>query len=88
MPIVDGTVDCVSVSENAGFTKIRKPDNTTEVFILWFLSSNIPTTVSSFTRVMHSMWLSMLREAQSTGAEVRVSHPTNSAEVTTLQLGS
>ena len=59
----------------------------TETFILWFLpGTSIPSSLTSFTRIMHSMWLSLLREARENDLTVTLVHPTNSAEVTALGL--
>jgi hypothetical protein len=88
MPVKTGTVECVRVSESAAFTRIQGTDGVDETFILWYApGTQIPRTLTSFTRIVHSMWLSMLREAQANSLTVQVFHPTNSAEVTALQLG-
>ena len=80
-----GTVRCVSVSEGSAFTTIQNAAGVRETFILWF--PGIPLSLTSFTRILHSMWLSLLREANSTGREVRIVHRDNGAEVFTVQLG-
>jgi hypothetical protein len=90
VPQMIGTVNCLQVSDTAGFTQIRDAAGNTETFILWFLpgtSGGIPRTLNSFTRVLHSMWVSLLREAVAGRLTVRVSHPTNSSEVLNVQLG-
>ena len=90
MPNVTGTVDCLSISEVAGFVTIEETTGDKETFILWFSpggGSGIPPQLNAFTRVLHSMWVSQLREAHSNGLTVTISHPTNSAEVTTVRLG-
>ncbi|MCZ6662652.1 MAG: hypothetical protein O6951_06985 [Actinobacteria bacterium] len=87
MALFTGTVECVSVNEGAGFTTLEDSTGDTETFILWF-GTTIPPQVTSFTRVMHSMWLSLLREAQTNGLSVTVSHPTGSAEVTNVRVNS
>lgn len=86
MPQMTGTVDCVSVSDLAGFTMIEDAAGDKEAFILWF-GTTIPPQLTSFTRIFHSMWISLLREAHSNNLTVRISHPNNSAEVTNVQLG-
>lgn len=91
MPSITGTVNCLQVSEFAGFTTIRDAAGHTETFILWFGSgggSGIPPELNSFSRVLHSMWVSLLREAHSNGLTVTVAHLDNSAAITSLQLGS
>lgn len=84
MALFTGTVDCISVNESAGFTMLRDAGGSTEAFILWF-GTTIPSTRTARTHVTHSMWLSLLREAQTTGRTVTISHPTNSAEVTNVR---
>ena len=83
-----GTVRCVQVGDASGWTQIEDANGTTELFILWFNpGAQIPPTLTSFTRVLHSMWLSILREAHGTNAVVTINHPDNSAEVTYVRLG-
>ena len=90
MPEMIGTVECVRVSADTGFMTIKEAGTgDTETFVLWFLpgaSGGIPSSLTSFTRIMHSMWLSLLREARDKNLTVTVVHPTNSAEVLALQL--
>jgi hypothetical protein len=86
MPIVTGTVKCLQISEGAGFTTIEEAPGVNETLILWF-GTTIPPQITSFTRVVHSMWVSLLREAHANGLTVRVSHPSGSAEVSNVQLG-
>lgn len=89
MPAKIGTVECVRVSETAAFTRIQGIDGVDETFILWFNPGvSIPPTLTSFTRIVHSMWLSMLREARASGLPVRISHPTGSGVVSSVQLGT
>jgi hypothetical protein len=87
MPQFVGTVNCVSVSEGAGFTTLEDADGGTETFILWF-STTIPSSLTAFTRVLHSMWLALLRDAATNGWPVTISHPTGSAEVTNVRIDS
>ena len=84
MPLFTGTVDCISLNEFAGFTRLRDAGGSTESFILWF-GTSIPSTRTGLTQVTHSMWLSLLREAQTTGRTITISHPTSSAEVTNVR---
>jgi hypothetical protein len=85
---IEGTVRCVQVGDFAGWTEIEDAAGTREIFILWFDPGNqIPAELTSFTRVLHSMWLSILREAHANNATVTVFHPDNSAEVTDVALG-
>lgn len=87
MPQFVGTVDCVSVSEGAGFTTLEDADGVKETFILWF-ATTIPSSLTAFTRVLHSMWLALLRDAAANGWSVTISHPTDSAEVTNVRIDS
>ena len=85
-----GTVRCVNISEFAGFTSLEDGFGNTETFILWFNpggGSGIPPQLNAFTRVAHSMWVSLLREAHSQNLVVRINHPTASAAVAGVQLG-
>jgi hypothetical protein len=86
MPTITGTVKCLRVNETFGFTTIQESPGETETFILWF-GTTIPSSLTSFTRIAHSMWVSMLREAHANGLTVQISHPTNSAVVSDVQLG-
>ena len=84
MPTFTGRVTCVQISDSTGFTTVEDSAGDSETFVLY--SGNIPPTVTSFTRIQHSMWLSMLRDAMANGLQVRVIHPSGSAAVTTLRL--
>jgi hypothetical protein len=86
MPEMTGTVTCFQLSESRGFTTIRDAEGNQETFILWF-GSTIPQDLNAFTRVLHSMWVSVLREAHANGLTVNVVHPDNSAEILSMQLG-
>jgi hypothetical protein len=83
-----GTVSCVRVAEAAGFLVLQVQQ--TEVpFVLWFAPGSIfPRDLNSFTRVLHSMWLSLIREAHATGATVTVVHGNNDSNVTALGIGA
>lgn len=84
MATLSGTVECVQVADDSGFTRIRDTStNTTETLILWFL----PGQVTEFTRVLQSMWVSLLRESMSSGVPVTVIHPDDSANVGSVALG-
>lgn len=91
MATTTGTVECVQIAEDWAFTTIKEDVGGTETFILWWFpggGSGIPPNLNSFTRVLHSMWVSLLREAQSNGSTVTISHPASSSEITFVQLGS
>ena len=87
MAMFTGTVTCVQIAEGFGFTTVRDSGGNTETFILYF-GNTIPATLTAFTRIQHSMWLSLLRESITNGVPVTISHPSNSAEVTAIRLGS
>jgi hypothetical protein len=83
-----GTVRCVQASEFAGFALIEDAAGERESFILWFNpGTSIPSELTPFTRVLHSMWISLLREGLTNGANVTIFHSEDSAEVTNIQLG-
>jgi hypothetical protein len=83
MALTTGIVDCLNVGDDFGFVGIRE-DGTGdfEAFILWFA----PSEPSAFTRILNSMWLSMLQEAFTTGAQVQISHDDDSALVLGLRV--
>ncbi len=83
MALTSGKVDCLNVGDDFGFVGIIE-DGTGdfEAFIIWFAPSN----PSAFTRVLDSMWLSMLREALTTGDQVQISHDDDSAFINSLRV--
>jgi len=86
-----GTVRCFQISDDAAFTTLEDSGGSTETFILWFApgtSGGIPRTLTAYTRIMHSMWVSQLREALSNNLSVTLIHPSGSAEVTAVRLGT
>jgi len=86
-----GTVGCMRLSDTAGFMNIVNPaTGRRETFILWFLPGpgGIPDELNSFTRILHSMWVSLVREAISNNLSVTVHHDDNSSVVRELQLGT
>lgn len=89
MADITGTVTCIQVGDDFAFTTINDGAGDSETFILWLSpGSNIPPAVNAYTRVMHSMWISMLREAKANNLTVRVASPSNSAAVSFVQLGT
>ena len=90
MATTTGTVACVQISENVGATRINVAGGGSEIFFMWFLpggGTGIPVVLNSFTRVLHSMWVSLLREAQTNNSTVTIVHPATSAEILTVRLG-
>ena len=92
MAEITGTVNCLQVANDSAFTTIR--DSTTgdtETFILWFApgtGSGIPQELTSFTRILHSTWVSQLRVAHANNLSVTIIHPDESAEITSIRLGT
>lgn len=85
-----GTVRCVSVNEDSAFTRLEDATGDTETFILWFLpgtGGGIPRQLNSFTRVLHSMWVSLLREAHAGNLNITIIHQNGSAAIDGVQLG-
>lgn len=82
MPQIIGNVVCVQVGDDFAFTQIRPDEGRPESLILWFA----PTVASTTTRMMHSMWLSLLRVALADGLRVRVTYPRNSAFIQLVEL--
>lgn len=85
-----GAVRCLLVTELSAFTTLDDGAGASQTFILWFNpggGSGIPPQIDAFTRVLHSMWISLLREARSSGDSITIDHPTNGAEVIAVQLG-
>jgi hypothetical protein len=71
------------IGDDFGFMRIIE-DGTGdfEAFIIWFA----PSEPSAFTRVLRSMWLSMLREALTTSEQVQISHADDSAFINSLRV--
>ncbi len=85
-----GTVSCVRVSELAGFTRLDDGAGDTETFIMWFVpggGTGIPPRLNAFTRILHSMWVSLLREAHSNNLTVTINHAADSSIVEAIALG-
>ena len=90
MPETIGKVKCLQIADDFAFTTIQA-GGTSETFILWWFpgaGGGIPADLTAFTRVMHSMWVSLLREARAGNLTVKVTSPTGSAVVSALQLGT
>jgi hypothetical protein len=83
MAIMTGTVTCIRVFDDAGFTQLVDAAGQTETFILWFA----PPEISAFERIMHTTWVSLLREALVNGLPVTVIHPDGNGRLSTVQLG-
>ncbi len=83
MALAIGTVRCVVVGDDFAFTTIDETAGGSETLVLWFGPS--PTT--SFTRIMHSMWISLLREAKAGNLTVRLAFPDGGGDVLSVTLG-
>ncbi len=83
MASITGIVDCINVADDQGFVSII--DNETdmvETFIIW----SSPRDPSAFTRVMHSMWISFLRDSLDSGRNVTVTTLSTGALITGVTL--
>lgn len=83
MASTTGSVVCLQLADDWGFTTIK--DATTavnETFVLWFA----PKQITEFTRVLQSMWVSLLRQAMANSLQVTIGTPDGSAQVSTLEL--
>ncbi|MEV0177072.1 hypothetical protein AB0I00_38965 [Streptomyces sp. NPDC050803] len=83
MAAMTGNVTCLRVFDDAGFVQLSGAGGVKETFILWFA----PPEISAFERIMHTMWISLLRDALVSGLPVTVLHPDGNARLTTVQLG-
>jgi hypothetical protein len=75
-------VNCLQVGDDFAFVGIIDGGGVNEALILWYS----PSEPSAFTRIMHSMWLSLLREAMTTGEVVNLTHESSGAIVTAVQV--
>jgi len=89
MARITGTVSCFEISDDIAFTTIEDATGNREVLILWFNpGSSIPSTLTSYTRIMHSMWISILRTAFANNLIVTLNTPSSSsAEVIKVRMG-
>jgi hypothetical protein len=88
MPELKGTVRCVRVGDDFGFTTvIEQGTNVDELFILWWGGVTTPADPPVHVRIVQSDWVSLLRQAMASGISVDITHDTNSALVLNVQLG-
>jgi hypothetical protein len=88
MPQIVGTVQCVQVADDIAFVTIDPPTGQSETLILWAFpgtGGGIPEEMTAYTRIMHSMWVSLLREAHANNLTATVVH--RDATVTSVRLG-
>lgn len=86
-----GTVRCLSIAESAAFITIDETTGGSETLILWFApgtGGGIPQNLTAFTRILHSMWVSQLRDAHTNNRTVEIIHPDGSAEIQGVRLGT
>jgi hypothetical protein len=79
-----GTVKCVQIGDDFGFTTLQVTPTTKETFILWTGTTTEPPVR---TRIVQSDWVALLRQALANNLKVVVSHQDGSAIATALQLG-
>ena len=83
MATTTGTVTCIQIGDDFGFFTVKNSTTAaTETLIIWFGSSD----PSAFTRILQSMWVSLLRDAINTGSQVIAVHPNGGAIITSLEL--
>ena len=100
MPETTGLVQCVRVGDPLStgdfcFATLVVPKgfigntwvNEMEHFILWWSGVTAPWDPDEGTRMTHGWWLSLLREAMANDLSVTITHESNSAIVTSLQVG-
>ncbi len=82
MPTITGPVKRLQVTPTLGKVIIRDEDeNKDEGFLFW---NRAPTTISD--RIIHSMWVSLAREAIAQDKKVTIGHVVDSALVSSFTL--
>ena len=90
MAMKTGKVTCLQIADDYAFTTVEG-GGTKETFILWWFpgtGGGIPADLTSYTRIMHSMWVSILREARASNLTVQITTLTGSAAVSIVQSGT
>lgn len=85
-----GTVRCLQIAESFGFITIDEDTGGSETLIIWWFpgtGAGLPQNLTAFTRILHSMWVSQLRDAQANNLTVEILHPDGSAEIESVRLG-
>jgi hypothetical protein len=80
MPITQGTVDCLQLSDLSGFVGIRTDPNTLEAFILWSGDRRSPGPIA--------LWIPELSIALARGLSVSITHPASSAFIDAVQINA
>lgn len=89
MANITGTVNCFQIADDMAFATIEDASGTKETLILWLNpGTSIPPTLTSYTRIMHSMWISILRTALADSLVVTLmTSSSSSAEVIQVRMG-
>jgi len=82
MATITGAVECIRLADDIGFVRIREASNETETLLIWFS----PSDPSAFTRVLHSMWVSMLRDSITSNKTVTAITSSGGAQILSLTL--
>jgi len=83
MASITGSVVCLQLGDDWGFTTVKDvTTGTNETFVLWFG----PKQITEFTRVLQSMWVSLLRQAMADSLQVTIGAVDGSAQVASVQL--
>jgi len=88
VPEMIGTVDCIRVGDDFGFTTIVDNTGDREIFILWWSGLATPLEPRTHVRIVQSDWIAMLRQAMSDQSRVTITHGTNSSVVLNVQLNA
>jgi len=83
MATITGAVECIRLGDDIGFVRIREGSGDTETLLIWFS----PSDPSAFTRVLHSMWVSILRDAITSNKTVTaITSSSSGAQILSLTL--
>jgi len=83
MATITGAVECIRLADDIGFVRIRETSGETETLLIWFS----PSDPSAFTRVLHSMWVSMLRDSITNNKTVTaITSSSSGAQILSLTL--
>lgn len=82
MATTTGKVRCIQILDDLGGTTIQINATTTEALLLWIAGEH-PVHL----RVIHSNWVSLLRQAMASDLQVSIVHPDGSALASSVQLG-
>ncbi|WP_405827130.1 hypothetical protein [Streptomyces sp. NBC_00105] len=89
MPRIKGTVGCVQVGDDYGFTRvIEQGTGNEELFTLWWSGVATPENPAIHVRIIQSDWVSLLRQAMAAGLPVTIVYPDDSNLVFNVQLDS